>query len=280
MSIAIVTDSTCDIPAELASAHAIEIVPQHILWGTQSYRDGTELTTQQFYARLEHASELPKTSQPAPGDFADAYQRACTRINADAVLCITVASTLSGTFNSAESARSMVDFPVRVVDSHTVSMGLGFAALAAAQAQEAGATLDGTAQVAIRAAQASQILFTLNTLEFLHRGGRIGGARRLIGTALSIKPILEIKEGQVQSVESVRSRKRALARLIELAQRRISKPVQIAILQSATDDEADCFADDVEKILNPTRLIRSTFCAAIGVHTGPGVIGFVFNEAG
>ncbi len=279
MSIAIVTDSTCDLPANLVNTHQIEVVPQHILWGTQSYRDGVDMTVQEFYSRLEHSADLPKTSQPAPGEFVEAYQRARERSNADSVLCITVAAHLSGTYNSAEAARQMVDFPVRVIDSNTVSMGLGYAVLAAAKAQAGGATRDEAVQAAKQAAESSQILFTVNTLEFLHRGGRIGGAQRLIGTVLSIKPILEIRDGQVQSVESVRSRKRALARLIEIAQRRITKPVQITVVQTAFDEETDCFAEDVQKILNPTRLLRATFCAAIGVHTGPGVVGFVIGDA-
>ncbi len=218
MKIAIVTDSTSDLPVDTAAQHHIEIVPQHILWRTQSYLDGVQLKIADFYERLAHKSEMPKTSQPPPADFAVAYRHAREVNNADAVVCVTVSSTLSGTYNSAEAARALVDFPVQVVDSRSVTMGLGFAVLAAARARDQGATLAETAEAAAETGKKAHVFFTVNTLEFLQRGGRIGKAQRVIGTALSIKPIFRVYDGQVHSAETVRTRRRALARMLELAQ--------------------------------------------------------------
>ncbi len=279
MSVAIVTDSTCDLPAALAQARAIEVVPQHILWGTESYTDGIQLTVEQFYSRLEKEAELPKTSQPSPNEFADAYRRARDAAKAHSVVCITLSKLLSGTYNSAEAARALVDFPVRVVDSQSVTMGLGFAVLAAADARDRGASPEEMAQAAALTGQKSHTLFTVNTLEFLHRGGRIGGAQRLIGTALSIKPILEIRDGQVHAAENVRTRKRALARLIEIVCRQQSGPLQIAVLHGAAPEDAERVAADVQHSLAPKLLIRTTVCSAVGAHAGPGVVGLAFVDA-
>ena len=279
MKLAIVTDSTSDLPVEIAALHHIEVVPQHILWRTQSYLDGIELKVADFYERLAHESEMPKTSQPAPGDFAAAYQHAREVDNADAVLCVTLSSTLSGTYNSAEAARALVDFPVQVVDSRSVTMGLGFAVLAAAHARDQGATLAEAAEAAAETGKKAQVFFTVNTLEFLHRGGRIGNTQRLIGTALSIKPIFQVYDGQVRAAERVRTRKRALARMLELARCAQSGMVQVAILHGAAEAESDAFADEVQHTVIPACLFRSTICSTLGVHTGPGVVGIAITTA-
>lgn len=279
--IAIVTDSTCDLPSELAAARGIEIVPQVILWGTESYKDGVELPSAEFYARLGRESELPKTSQPSPAEFAEAYEQARANIGADAVVCITLSSKLSGTYNAAEAARAMVDFPVQVVDSHNVTMGLGFAALAAADARDQGRDVGAVCSMARQVGKNAVTLFTLDTLEFLHRGGRIGGAQRLIGTALSIKPILQVADGEVTSTASVRTRKRALARLLEIGQSRArtNGPLHMAVIQGVAEDDADCLAEDAQRLFAPLSLIRSTLCSTLGVHTGPGVVGCTFIDA-
>jgi len=273
--IALVTDSTCDLPPEIVAARGIEITPQHILWGTQTYTDGIDMTNVMFYERLARDAELPKTSQPSAGDFADKYRMARDKIKADAVVCVTVSSRLSGTHGSAIAARDLVDFPVHVVDSRTASIALGFVVLAAADARDRGASVEEVVNAAQQAAQRGQMLFTLNTLEFLHRGGRIGGARRLIGTALSIKPILHIKDGAVEALESVRTRKRAIARLVELGVKykdQGSAPLWVGLLHT-TAPELEEFEQELKAALKPDLFTRSMACSAVGVHTGPGALG-------
>ncbi len=277
MTIAIVTDSTADLPADLIAKHQIGVVPLHILWGTESYRDGVDMDANTFYKRLEHNPELPRTSQPPPGDFADFYQKTRAAMGADSVVCITIAASLSGTYNSADAARALVDFPVIAVDSQTVSMGLGFAVLAAVAARDRGESIEAVAAAARRVGERAQVFFTVNTLEFLHRGGRIGGAQRLIGTALSIKPILSVQKGQVLSAETVRTRKRALARMAELARCVEAESVQIAVIEGLSQVEADLFAEDVTAILKPTFTVRSSLSPTLGVHTGPGVVGIAIS---
>src|SRR5216684_5248070 len=202
MKIAVVTDSASDLPLDIAAARKITVVPQHVIWGKDNFADGVDITPTIFYERLARDPVLPKTSQPSPGEFAAKYRHAVAANGADAVLCITVSSKLSGTYSSAYTARDLVDFPVEVVDSRVATMAQCLTVLAAADACDCGVSMDEAIKVAQNAAARSQFLFTLNTLEFLHRGGRIGAAQRLIGTALSIKPILGLKDGIVAPVET------------------------------------------------------------------------------
>src|SRR5258708_1776090 len=193
MKTAIVTDSTCDLSSVLIEERGITIPPQHILWDNENLTDGVDLTPEDLYQRLAWDPMLPRASQPSSGEFAAKYREARDKHGADSVLCITLSKDLSGTNASAIAACELVDFPVQVVDSRTVSVSMGFAVLSAADALDRGASINDAANVVSEAGQRSKLFFTLNTLEFLHRGGRIGGARRFIGTALNIKPILQIK---------------------------------------------------------------------------------------
>jgi DegV family protein with EDD domain len=279
MKIALVTDTTCDLPTTIVAERGIELVPQHILWGTQSYRDGVDMTAEMFYERLARDPILPKTSQPSSGEFAEKYRLAREKNKADAVVCVTVASRLSGTYASAEVAAGLVDFPVRVLDSCTASIALGFSVLAAADARDKGGSLDEVVKAAQEAADHSQLVFTLNTLEYLHRGGRIGGAKRLIGTALSIKPILHLKNGTIEAVESVRTRKRAVSRLVELAtQYKDKRPLWLGLLHTNAP-EHDAVAAELQDLLKPEMFLQVIASPAVGVHVGPGVLGFglVYN---
>ncbi len=198
MTVALVTDSTCDLPPEIIAARKIEIAPIHILWGDHSYTSDIDMTSDMFYERLVRDPELPKTSQPSPGELADTYRQAIAHQNADEVVCITLGRHLSGTYASAEAARTLVDFPVHVIDSRNVSLTLGLIVLAAAKVRDSGCRADEIIRATQAAILDSQFVFTVDTLEYLHRGGRIGGARRFIGTALSIKPILHLEEGVVE----------------------------------------------------------------------------------
>jgi DegV family protein with EDD domain len=273
MQFAIVTDSTCDLPSSIVAERGITITPQHILWGTESLVDGVDITTDAFYKRLAHDSVLPKTSQPSAADFADRYRKARETHGADSVLCITLSKPLSGTYSSAVAARDMVDFPVMVVDSTTVSISLGFTVLVAADARDRGASIEEAASIAAAAGKRSKLMFTLATLDFLHRGGRIGGARRFVGTALNIKPILHIKDGEVTALESVRTHKKALSRMVEIAaQQSGSRPLWVGALNTNSGD-FDELAQELQDKLKPDLFVKTTACTAIGVHTGPGTVG-------
>jgi DegV family protein with EDD domain len=272
MKIAIVADSTCDLPAAIVAARGIEIVPLHIHWGTENYTDGIDITSAALYERLARDPVLPTTSQASPGEFVDKFRQA--HENHDAVVCITVGSRLSGTYASAQVAAGLVDFPVRIVDSCTASIALGLTVLAAADARDRGGNLDDVAKTAQEAADHSRLVFALNTLEYLHRGGRIGGARRFIGTALSIKPILHLKNGVVEPLETVRTRKRAVERLIDLAmQYQDKRPLRFGVLHTQAA-ELEAVSSELRERLKPDYFLQVLASPAVGVHVGTGAIGF------
>jgi fatty acid kinase fatty acid binding subunit len=274
MKIALVADSTCDLPADIVAVRGIEIVPLHILWGTENYADGVDITNDILYERLKRDPILPTTSQAAPGEFVDKYRQARDKHQADAVVCITVGSRLSGTYAAAELAAGLVDFPVRVIDSCTVTISLGFVVLAAANARDRGGSLEEVVKTAQDAADHSKLVFTLDTLEFLHRGGRIGGARRFIGTALNLKPILSLREGVVEPVETVRTRKRAVAELIELAmQYQDKRPLWFGMLHTHAP-EVETVSNELRERLKPEMFLQVLASPAVGVHAGPAAIGF------
>jgi len=273
MKIAVVTDSASDLPPDLAAARKIMVVPQHVIWGQDNYADGVDITPQVFYERLARDPVNPKTSQPSPGEFAAKYREAIAANSADGVLCITVSSKLSGTYSSACTARDLMDFPVEVVDSRVATMAQCLTVLSAADACDHGLSMEEVINVAQNAAGRAQFLFTLNTLEFLHRGGRIGAAQRLIGTALSIKPILGLKDGIVVPVETVRTRKKAIDRLLEMASRYADKrPIWVGIIHSNTPELAD-FQREIQARLKPDLMVTTLTSSAVGVYAGPGAIG-------
>ncbi len=274
MQIAVVTDGTCDLPSELAAERGVEIVPHHVIWGGETYTDGVNITSDIFYDRLARDPELPKTSQPSPGDFADAYHRVQRKHNADAVLCITTSDRITGAHGSAVVARDLVDFPVEVVDSRMATIPLGLIVLATAEACQRGMTLEQAVQFVHESSEHSHFFFTLGTLEFLYRGGRIGGARHLIGTALNIKPVLHIKDGVVEPYENVRTRKRALARLVDIANGYQDKhPLRLGVVHSRAAEVND-FSQELQDLLKPDQFFVTLACSPVGVYAGPGSIGF------
>ena len=279
-AVALVADSTCDLSAMLIEQHQIGIVPLYILWGTESYRDGFEMDAPTFYARLDSSEQNKhpapiKTSQPAPEAFADVYQQAHDTQQAEAVVCMTLSQKLSGTWNSAQKATRLVDFPVHVVDSTSVSFGL--TVLSAARARDRGASAEEIAQVARTVGQQSQIFVVLNTLDYLFRGGRISGTQRMVGSMLSIKPLLSIHDGEVAIADRVRTHKRAMARLVELARCIDDKPgtLRLAVMDGGVRAEGDEVAAELQAALHPSELLRGTLSPVLGVHGGPGVIGFI-----
>lgn len=277
---ALVSDTTADLPDWLTQERRIYMIPQVIIWGREEFKDGVNITSPEFYARLATAQEMPTTSRPAPTDVAELLQRARDENDAEAVVVLTVSEDVSGTYSSAQEALKMVDFPVHVLDTRVISLALGMTVLRAADARDAGESVEKTLQVARRTAAGSHAIFTPGTLEFLYRGGRIGGAKHLIGTALSIKPILHIKNGRVEPLESVRTRKRALKRLVELAEQRIdpTRPLHVGVIHGDAAEEASALSAEINARWQPAWILESWVSPSIGVHAGPGVIGICLAQ--
>ncbi len=271
--IAIVTDSTCDIPVHLLEQYRLTVVPLYVIWGEEELRDGVDIDQETFYDRLPRDPIHPKTSQPTPGDFV----RAIEGLDAREVLVITLTKALSGTHESACQARDAVDVSVHVVDSYSLSMGLGWQVLAAARARETGADMAGMIAAAEEVRRRLSLLLTVDTLEYLHRGGRIGGAAKLVGSLVQLKPLLEIDHisGTLQAVEKIRTRKRAMARLVEETFRRVDpqKPAKVAVIDGAAPEDADMLRRQVEERCQTVEVITSPITPVLGVHGGPGVVG-------
>jgi len=272
---ALVTDSTCNLYPELAGSRRIHVVPLYILWGDRSYRDGVDLGERELFHRLTTEREIPKTSQATPQDFVAAFEQARAAENADAVVCGVISSALSGTYASAMQARELVNFPVHVVDTRKVSWALGFTMLAAAEARDAGKSPEEIAQVITETASRTHILFTIESLDYIHRGGRIGNASRLLGTALNIKPLLEIRDGIVNSVDKVRTRKRALERMLDLiGEVGNGRPIaRLAVIHGDAEAEAEALREAAIARYQPGEVFLSYAAAVLGVHVGPGTVG-------
>ena len=275
--IAVVTDSTCDLPRDLAKEHNIHIVPQVLIMGTQTWRDGVDIDPPAFYELLQTSSDFPASSQPSVADFIEVFSGLAEE--ADGIAAILVSDELSGTLNSARMAKeSLPDLPIEIVDTRSVSLQLGFIALAAARAAAAGADLQTVVDTARAMIGHSNVYFVVDTLEYLHRGGRIGAAARLFGTALNLKPLLAIRDGIVQPVTKVRSRRKALATLIELLDEELAgkEQIQMAVLHVAAPEEADRLAEQLVARYHPAEMIRSECGPVVGTHAGPGTLGVVY----
>ncbi|MCB9437699.1 MAG: DegV family protein [Anaerolineales bacterium] len=279
MAIAIVTDSTCDLKPELVAQYGISLVRQHILWGTENYLDGIDLSINEFYQRLNEAEDLPRTSQPSPGDFATGFRAAREATGADEVVCITLSADVSGTHNSAVQAVELVDFPVHIIDARTASLPLGFLVLEAAEARDKGLSAEGVVATVKASLSKVQIYFTVSTLEYLHRGGRIGGARRLIGDTLNIKPILYVQEGAIAAKESVRTRSRVIKRMIDLVAEAQHGQVlkRVGVVHGMALEEAEELAAILKSRFNLEDVYLTNCAAAIGVHVGPSVLGVAYQ---
>lgn len=276
--IALVTDSTCSIPKDLVEKYEITVAPQILIWGKETFEDGVNITPSEFYTRLKKASVMPSTSQVTVSKFFEIYQNL---LNQDyQILSILISSKLSGTVNSAVQAKAMLspDAPVEIVDSNSTAMGMGFHLLTVARAIKQGATMRECVELAQKATQHTGIFFAVDTLEFLHRGGRIGGAKRFLGTALNIKPILELRDGMVEAAEQVRTRRKSLSRIVELAVKQIGgrSPVRLASLHANAPEDAKIVLDEASAILNPIESYFSEVSPVIGANAGPGVVGLVY----
>ncbi|MBE2222572.1 MAG: DegV family protein [Anaerolineae bacterium] len=275
--VAVVVDSTAYIPQALVEQHNIHVIPLLVNWSGESLRDNVDITPDDFYKRLETAKEMPSTSQPSAGEFYDLYSKVAEE--AESIVSIHISSELSGTVASAHAAAALMEgFPIEIVDSKSTSMGLGFMALVAAQAVENGATTKEAAAVARDLIPDVRVVFVVDTLEFLHRGGRIGGASRLFGSMLSIKPLLELQEGKIEALEKVRTKRKAVQRLLDIVVEACAgkSKVHAAVANASSPQEAQSVADELQKRLQPTELYIVDMSPVIGTHTGPGALGIAW----
>lgn len=252
-------------------------MPIHVLVDGQTYLDGVDITSEEVASALSRLASV-STSKPSPHQFLDAYSAAARR--AESILSVHLSSALSGTYDAARLAARDAPVPVEVVDSRSIAMGLGFAALNAAHAVDAGAGLADAADVARRSAADSQVLFYVDTLEFLRRGGRIGKASAWLGSALQVKPLLHVVDGEVAPLEKARTANRALGRLAELAVAAADgRDVQVAVQHLQAPQRAQEMADRLRAQLH-TDVVVCEVGAVMGVHVGPGLVAVAVAPAG
>ena len=212
--VAIVVDSTAFIPPDLVEKYNLHVIPLIVNWEGEGYRDNIDIKPDEFYTRLKTAKEMPTTSQPSAGEFHDLFSKLAESY--ESILAIVISNELSGTLASAKAARDMMpDFPIELVDSRNTAMALGFMVLAAARAVENGADYKEAAEVARSLVDKMRLIFVLDTLEFLHRGGRIGSAQRFIGSMLAVKPLLHVLDGKVEPLASVRTKRKAVKHMLD-----------------------------------------------------------------
>jgi DegV family protein with EDD domain len=273
----LITDSTAYIPKDLLNRYQIGVAPQVLIWDNQEFRDGVDIQPGEFYTRLKTAKVMPSTSQATPRFYVDLFRKGLDEYSS--ILVVTLSSKLSGTMASAIQAREQFPgAPIEIVDSETTAMAMGFIVLAAAEADAQGASLAECKSLAERARQNVGVFFTVDTLEFLHRGGRIGGASRLLGSALNIKPILELTDGRVEAIERVRTRSKSIDRMIELVEQRIGgrRPVRLAVLHANAEAEARSTLELANRRIGAVETIFSEVSPVVGTHAGPGTVGLAF----
>ncbi|ASR35078.1 fatty acid-binding protein DegV [Prauserella marina] len=279
MPVAVVTDSTAHLPEGFAERHGIRVVPCHVLIDGVAALDGVEVGPAALAEALRQR-HIVTTSRPAPSAFASAF-RAALADGADTVVSVHLSKRLSGTWESAVlAAQEVGPDRVRVVDSRTTAMGLGFAALHAANVASAGAGGEQVEAAAVAAAERSDTFFVVETLEYLRRGGRIGPAAALLGTALAVKPVLRVEEGEIRPLEKVRTMHRAVARLLDLAARSAGdEAIEVAVHHLASPERAAELATRLEEMLPRSQgCVVSELGAVVGAHTGPGVLGIVVQR--
>jgi DegV family protein with EDD domain len=278
--VAIVTDSTAYLTPELIGNLPINVLPLQVIWDGKVYWDNVDIHDNEFYPRLEVAKTLPTTSQVTPAQFTETYSRLLEQ--GYDVLSLHISSKLSGTLDSANQAKK--DFPgsqIELADSLTTSLAQGWQVLAVARAAAAGASLEDCKAIADQARVNSGLLFVLDTLEFLHKGGRIGGASAFLGMTFNIKPILEIRDGKVEAIEKVRTQGKALQRMIELVDKQLNHrtPYHIGVLNANVPDAGLALLEDTINYFGRSNVVETAITGVspvIGVHAGPGALGIAY----
>ncbi|MFD7106843.1 DegV family protein [Streptomyces celluloflavus] len=275
--VAIVTDSTAYLPRAALELHQITAVPLTVVLGDQALEEGTEISARSVAQALQKRRPVT-TSRPSPAAFAETY-RTVAAAGASGIVSLHLSAEVSGTYDAAVLAAKEAPVPVRVVDTGMVAMALGFCALAAAETAEAGGDVDEAVAAAEKRAAGTAAYFYVDTLDYLRRGGRIGAAQALLGSALAVKPILQLADGRIELLEKVRTASKAIARLEELAAERAGVgEVDIAVHHLAAAERADALAERLrERVPGLRELHVSEVGAVIGAHTGPGLLGAVVS---
>jgi len=271
VSVKIITDSTADLPPEVAQEFGITVVPLHIHFGHETYKDGVDISKEEFYRRLTSEHELPKTSAPSAGAFTEAYERLAGET--DEILSLHISHKLSATYNSATMGRDGVtaDCRISVIDTLTTSMGLGLLAIRAARLAGKGATLDEVVADTESALLRTQFFGVLDTLEYLHKGGRLGKASSFLGSILQVKPIVGLRDGEVHPIERARGFQKALDRICEMVAdyKQISS---LAVAHTTGQEDMERMASQMSQFYPGDRILRSRVGSTIGTYLGPGAL--------
>ncbi|MFN2113128.1 MAG: DegV family protein [Anaerolineales bacterium] len=275
--VAVVTDSSPYIPQEIIEENNIHVVPLTVIWGEENYYDGVDITPVEFYKRLETAKVMPSTSQPSVADFEVLFRK--LHQQGYDILAVLISEDLSGTISSATQAKNMLpEARIEIINSRSLAMALGFQVLAAARAANQGASLEDCKRLVLDARDKAGVVFVLDTLEFLHRGGRIGGAKRFVGTLLNVKPVLAIDDGLVVPLDSVRTQKKALERIVDLIDERTAgrQNIRLATLHANNPETARFILDQALKRIPAVEQVFSEVSPVIGTHAGPGAVGLAY----
>lgn len=275
--VSIVTDSSAHLPQQFIDQYGIHVVPLNVIWSGKTYQDGVDITSDEFYERLEQSSELPTTSQTNVFTYHELFEKLIAR--GDSVLVLPISAGLSACLKSALEAReSFPGAPIEILDTRLVAMALSFQVLAAARAAEAGATLAECKAAAEAAYERIGVYFTVASLKYLYMGGRINSAKHLFGTVLKIRPVLKIEDGKIELVESVMTNRKAVQRMIELVEQDVKgkERVHISVFHAGAPTEAEQLQAEVNRRIQPVESILSKVSPVIGTHTGPGTLSIAY----
>ena len=277
MAIKIVTDSSADLPAQLAQELGITVVPLYVRFGEEVYRERVEISEEDFYQRLLHGPIHPVTIQPNPQDFANVYQKLSPE--ADGIVSIHISSKLSGTCNSASQGREVIEkgCPVEVIDSQVLTVGLGLICIAAATVAKTGADLQQVVKEVKQTLPNVHLLALVDTLKYLLLGGRIGKAKALVGSLLNVKPLLTLEEGEVVPRGQARTRSKGIERLFDFVAK-ATNIQDLAVAYSTTPDEAQTLAERIGSIFTKQPVKITRLGTTMGVHMGPGALAVAFRE--
>lgn len=276
-TVAVVTDSTAYMPKELLDKYGICFASTVVNWGNETYKDAVDITSSAFFERLKTDPVAPTTAAASIGDLRDLYAKAAE--TADAVVGIHISSKLSAVYSAAVQAKEMLPGKkIEVIDSESAAMATGFTVLAAARAAEAGGSFDQVVQAARSTIPHTGVMFTVETLEYLRRGGRIGGAAAFVGGLLNLKPILYVRDGVIEPLERVRTKRKALDRILEVIAERTQgkEPLRLATIHAAAPDEASELLELAKKRLGATESYLAEASPSVAAHTGPGTVGLAW----
>lgn len=274
--IKIVTDSTADIPKELLERYDIRVVPINIQFGTETYQEGIDIDRPTFFRRLDEEEMIPTTSQPSPGQFAEVYQELAGQ--GHSILCIAITSKHSGTYQSAVLAKSMLpEADIEVFDSLSISMGTGYQVLTAARAAEEGKSMGEIIHILEGIRSRTHLYLTPATLKYLQKSGRVGKLAGALGSLLNVKPIIKVENGELEAFQNVRTRGKAIDRLVELTAEAVgtTEPVKLAIPHAEVPDEAEALRKRLESTFNVDEMHVVPLACSLTVHGGPGIIGII-----